>query len=295
MNYEIKSAVTDNRKHSYSFVVTSYLILFLSACSPALILEYQPELVENVLETRVRHRLKQVRKQPQNRVLLQKACTDLVKFGYGFQMEKADRLILQDYTKGRVIYKEAQEIFKQAIDYGEQALMLKYPQYRNWLSDTSIVLKFSQVDVPLLYWTAAAYAGTISASRGDLEWVILLPRVGLLLSEAMKLDPGWNKGSLYSAMITYTVSQPNPPQNAEKIARDYFHQAIQASKGQDAGSYVALAESVAKKNQNKDEFRNLLTTALAIDINADSELRLNNVIAQKRAQWLLDNIDEFFY
>lgn len=291
----IKNTVTGSHKHLFYVVFTLALTFLISACSPALVLERRPEVVEKVLKKRVDHRLKQIQKHPDDIQLLEKSCQDLVKYGYGFLMEKADRRILEDYAAGRAIYREAQGIFSQAIDFGEQALMLKHPQYRSWLADTSLDLEFAPGDVSLLYWTAAAYAGAISASRGNLEWVIQLPRVGYLLAAGLKIDPDWSKGAFYSAMITYTISQPNPPANAEEIARNYFKKAVTASRGLDAGPYLALAESVAKKNQNREEFQRLLNTALAIDINADSELRLNNIIAQKRAQWLLDHMDEFFY
>ena len=49
------------------------------------------------------------------------------------------------------------------------------------------------------------------------------------------------------------------------------------------------------KCKNKDEFIKLLNQALDIDINSNPELRLANIISQKRAEWLLTNVDEFFY
>ena len=290
-----KNTVTGTNKHLFYVVLILSLTLLISGCSPALVLQHRPEVVEKILKKRVEHRLKQIQKHPDDVQLLEKSCQDLVKYGYGFLMEKADRLILDDYGAGRAIYREAQDIFRQAIEFGERALTTKHPQYSSWLADTSLALEFTPADVSLLYWTAAAYAGAISASRGNLEWVIQLPKVGYLLAAGMKVNPDWSKGAIYSAMITYTISQPNPPANAEEIARKYFKQAVTASRGLDAGPYLALAESVAKKNQNREEFQHLLNTVLAIDINADSELRLNNIIAQKRAQWLLDHVDEFFY
>ena len=56
-----------------------------------------------------------------------------------------------------------------------------------------------------------------------------------------------------------------------------------------------MAESVSIPNQDRNEFTNLLYKAINIDINADPDLRLANIINKKRAEWLLDNIDEFFY
>jgi hypothetical protein len=38
----------------------------------------------------------------------------------------------------------------------------------------------------------------------------------------------------------------------------------------------------------------LLHKALAVDLEADPEHRLMNLIAQRRARWLLERIDELF-
>ena len=67
------------------------------------------------------------------------------------------------------------------------------------------------------------------------------------------------------------------------------------SNGLDLGPYVTLAESVMISTQNRNEFTNLLYKALNIDMKADPDLALANQINRNRAQWLMDNIDEFFY
>ena len=63
----------------------------------------------------------------------------------------------------------------------------------------------------------------------------------------------------------------------------------------DASPYISLAENVCIPNQDRNNFINLLYKALNIDMDTEPDLRLTNYINQKRAQWLLDNIDEFFY
>jgi predicted anti-sigma-YlaC factor YlaD len=55
-----------------------------------------------------------------------------------------------------------------------------------------------------------------------------------------------------------------------------------------------MAESVAVAEQDPVEFQKLLGQALAIDADAVPEQRLANLIAQKRARWLLSRADELF-
>ena len=239
---------------------------------------------------------KSLLKSPNDPILLQKGCKALTLYTFGFIMEEADRLIRTDYNGGKEVYSQANKHFNQAVQYGNKSLMLKFEKYNDWISHQSdLIPKFNDEDVPNLFWTAAAYGGAIKSSRGNPEWVILLPRVGQLLETALTIDSNWNKGAIYSAMISYTMSRPDPPNKKESISEDFFKKAVIASNGLDLGPYIALAESVMIPTQNRNEFTNLLYKALNIDMKADPDLALANQINRNRAQWLMDNIDEFFY
>ncbi|MEA1882241.1 MAG: TRAP transporter TatT component family protein [Candidatus Marinimicrobia bacterium] len=267
------------------------------ACSPAVVvLEHKPELAKRSFRYFVDRAEKLIAKSPENPGRLIDGCETLTKYSFGFTMEEADRLVMEDYRGGNELYEEANQAFAKAVDYGDRALTIKYSSYQDWLlGRVSTMPEFNETDLPFLFWTAGAYGGAIKSSRGNPKWVILLPRVGRLLEAALSVDPDWNKGILYSAMISYTMSRHDTPVNKEKIAGDYFEKAVKSSNGLDLGPYVTMAESVSITTQNRNEFTNLLYKALNIDMMAVPDLRLTNHISRNRAQWLLDNIDEFFY
>ncbi|MFZ2445210.1 MAG: TRAP transporter TatT component family protein, partial [Syntrophobacteraceae bacterium] len=73
-----------------------------------------------------------------------------------------------------------------------------------------------------------------------------------------------------------------------------FARAVQLAGGRRAAPLVAFAETVDVSTQDRAEFKELLDRALAIDIDAAPEQRLANVIAQRRARWLLDRMDRLF-
>ena len=116
-----------------------------------------------------------------------------------------------------------------------------------------------------------------------------------MLDAVIEKDSLWNNGAALAALITYTMNNPEISGKNEELARRYFNTAVSASNGTDLGPYIAIAESVSKLNQNRDEFIQLLNQALDIDINSNPDLRLANIISRKRAEWLLANVDEFFY
>ena len=267
------------------------------ACSPSLVLlENKPEWAEDGFLYYVNGIEKKLVKNPENPELLQKGCESWTKYTYGFIMEKADRIIMDDYIGGKVLYAQANENFTKAVLYGDKSFSIKHLDYDRWIGgQTNQSPDFTEYEIPYLFWTAAAYGGAISSSRGNPEWVIKLPRVGYLLEAAIKINSEWNKGALYTAMISYTMSRHDAPENKVEIARSYFDKAVKSSDGLDLSPYVTFAESVSIATQNRNEFTNLLYKALNIDIMADDDLRLTNHIGRNRAQWLVDNIDELFY
>jgi len=115
------------------------------------------------------------------------------------------------------------------------------------------------------------------------------------LENALAIDPNWNYGSLYSAMIPYTLSSPDAPVNASLVAEGYYRKALVASDGKDLGLHVSFAENVLIVRQNRNEFVRLLTLVLESNDRGIKELEVGNYMAKKRAQWLLGRTEDLFY
>jgi hypothetical protein len=233
---------------------------------------------------------------PDDREMLLTALSSFTMYSYGFIMEDAEKLVLEDYSAGNDVYDRANKLFKRALRYGVHGMELKYPEFTNWWEKREIDKNpFMEEDITYLYWISAALGGLISSSQGNPIYVVDLPKVGWLLEKSLELDESWNNGALYSAMISFTMSRPDAVTNREQLARSYFDKAIEASSGEDCSVYVRFAESVCIKNQNKDEFIEKLNYVLRFNIESVKELQLTNTMAQSRAKWLMERIDELFY
>jgi len=57
---------------------------------------------------------------------------------------------------------------------------------------------------------------------------------------------------------------------------------------------VSTAGRVSASIQNKKEFQSLLKEDLAFDINRTPERRVENLVAQRQAEWPLRSIAELF-
>ncbi|NQV37461.1 MAG: hypothetical protein HQ509_05570 [Candidatus Marinimicrobia bacterium] len=234
---------------------------------------------------------------PNNESLLESASSAYTMYAYAFILEDAKRMKAENYQASKKEFSRALNLFLRGKEYGIRALEQKYPNIREILVDQPSVDEFSfqEDDIELIYWTAVAIAGTISSSLGNSEYLIHLPMIGWLFEHALRLNADWNNGSIYTAMISYSISRPDAGTNAEQLARMNFDKAIAASHGLDCSPYVSLAETVSIKTQNRKEFEELLKTALEIDVDQDLNNRLANILAQDRAKWLLEQTDELFY
>lgn len=278
------------------FLIGSLLLFIATGCTPVYFLSHHPNLSEKVFALKVNRAVQKAEKNPLNSNLLLEAQKRLTQYGYIFQLEIGDRIIYEDYLTSKQVYKEAEQSFFKALVLGKNALKIAYPDFDKWLSNPEqIQINFEIQHVSNLYWTAVSLGGLVKAGKGAPESIVLLPQVGLLLHTALKLDPNWGNGRIYSALISYIMSEY--PVSGEKIkrAKYFFDEAIKLSDGKDGGVYLAYAESVSVKNQDKEEFIQLLDKALAIPSTNDEEINLQNLIAGNRAKWLLSRIDELFY
>jgi len=285
----------------------SYLLisLFICSCSPTLyVLDKNPQLAGRIYKitslAKVDQRLKN---DPNDLEAFALNVESLTTYAFGFLIEESDRMMLENYSKANDLESQAHNYFVEAVQYGDSALSYIDYNFYKWLisNDGSEIVDNLEIEhkeehFRLFYWTAAAYGGAISSSGGDPKWIVKLPRVGKLLNSIVSIDSSWNNGAALTALISYTMNNPLlAPNEADSISNNLFQKAIQASGGKDMGPYLTYAESVSKTRQKKDEFIFLLNEALKIDIKSSKEFQLTNTISKNRAEWLLDNIDEFFY
>lgn len=219
---------------------------------------------------------------PNHRGLLLTAARGFVLYAYAYVHYDAERAALDDLARAR------------ALRAREQS----YPGFADTLSSQPEVaarmvgMGADDQDVALLYWTAACLGLAISVSKRQPAMLARLPEVEALLDRALELDESWNAGALHEFKIIWAAARPGGGEPGE--FRDHYERALALSKGQRASVYVAYAEAVALPRQDRTAFVALLEKALAVDPDADPEHRLLNLIAQRRARWLLEHLDALF-
>ncbi|HZN03016.1 MAG TPA: TRAP transporter TatT component family protein [Candidatus Polarisedimenticolia bacterium] len=253
-----------------------------------------PDLVADALPFGLKLMESLLESSPDHPGLLRAACKGFTVYTYAYVDAEAERMEESDLDAARAMRARARRLYLRAWGYGERGLALAAKRAPAILADPrAAVAAMKEKDVPLLYWSAAALGLAISDSRGDAEMIARLPAVEALLDRARALDPDWGEGALDEFDIVLAGTRPGAPLDEERLRADY-ERALRLSEGKRASLFVGYAEQSAVKRQDPAEFRDLLDRALAIDPDAHTSIRLANLVAQRRARWLLDHVDSLF-
>ena len=271
-----------------------FIGLFFSACSSNKDLMFGASIAEYAIPISFKSHEKKIKNDSFNPAVYLNASKSLTQYSYGILMEKADRLMYVDYYTARDYYSESLDLFLTSRSYMVQALALRHSDFESKMMKKERV-SFKIDDIPYLYWLSGSMAGSIQASQGDPEYLIDLTNIRWLLENAIALDPSWEKGSLYAAMMSVYLNDLSGDQDSERKALEYFELADRAANGYNISIYVTLAESFAVSKQDKSYFLELIDKALTIDISKDRDMKQANTISKLRAKWLLTRVDELFY
>ena len=233
---------------------------------------------------------------PDHRGLLLAATRGFTQYAYVYVQLPADALEARDVARAYAQRDRARNLYLRARDYGLRGLGLSEGDAaRALFFDPQAALSATTIeDVPLLYWTAVAWAAAIALGKDSPALIAGLPAVDALIARAVALDADFDNGTLQSFLIGYEMSRPNAAPDAPARARAHFERAVALSGGQQAAPYVSLAEAVAAPARDRQAFDALLIQALQIDPAARPDWRLANLVMQRRARWLRAHAKELF-
>ena len=99
---------------------------------------------------------------------------------------------------------------------------------------------------------------------------------------------------LFRSFIIWYASHPKAEGGGPDKAREAMEKARAASQNKKLAPLVSYSEAVAVDQQNKAEFTKLLQQAAEFDVDSEPDFRLANIIAQRRARWLLSRTQDLF-
>lgn len=254
-----------------------------------------PELVRDALPFGLKTMESLLAVVPTHQGLLLTLCKGYTTYAYAFVQSEGDLLVNSDYAKAQALHTRALHMDLRARAYGLRGLEARYRGITDQLrlDPATAVARIQKRDVPMLYWTAAAWGSAISLGKDQPELLADLPAIRALIDRGLQLDEGYEGGALHEAMIVLDAL-PEAMGGSESRARGHFARAVELSHDGRPGPYVTLAQSVCVLRQDRAEFRTLLEKALTFDPDHDPPNRLATIVTQRKARALLDHQDEFF-
>ncbi len=234
---------------------------------------------------------------PENREMLLTTGQSFAMYAYAFVQLPAEMLPDEEFEEALAMTQRAKKLYIRGRNYILMALELKYPEFSDYITSEdweNTVELIELEDIPFIYWAGMSWMGAFIADPWDAQLNATKKRAVALMFKVLELDETYDNGGVHGFFLAYYGALPEAMGGNEEKARYHFNKALEYSNNQSAAPYVALASTVCINNQYVDEFRNLLNSALEINVDEIPETRLLNILAQRKAQWFLDHIDYFF-
>lgn len=187
---------------------------------------------------------------------------------------------------------------RKALDYSRRALCLQVPETCNMhrrphAEYLPLLDNVDEDDVATLYSYAASWIGWIQAHRDNLAAVADLPKAQSALERVLALDEDFKQGDAHLYLGVLHSLIPASLGGKHDIAKKHFERAIALSGGRNLMAKLLYAEHYARMNFDRALHDRLLNAVVAADPHQPG-YTLPNVLAQKRAQALLADADDFF-
>ncbi|HOD13805.1 MAG TPA: TRAP transporter TatT component family protein [Spirochaetota bacterium] len=266
-----------------------------TASGTALTGDDDPELVGDALPFALKLYEILIEKGSDNPGLYLAAGSGFIMYSNAFVQGPAELLPDQEFEKKEKMIVRSKKLYLRGRDYVLQGIELKHSGFAKSLDNGTLhdlLASMKADDVPYLYWAGAGWMAAYAADPFDVGVGVGVRNAAAMMEAALGLDEAFGGGSIHEFFISYYGSLPQSMGGSEEKARHHFKRAVELSKGLKASPYVALASTVSVKNQNMKEFVELLNRALAVDVSEKTDTRLANILAQRKARWLLEHRDD---
>lgn len=285
-----------------------------------------PELVGDALPFALKMYETILAQSPDHEGLLLATGSGFISYANAFVATPASMLPFEEWEKQEADQVRAKKLYLRGRDYLIHALDVRYPGFAEVLASTKpeaadelavFLDEMDEDDVPYLYWAGAGWVAAFALDAFDLDLAFTVTRAEKLMVRALELDETYSDGSIHAFLVQYYASLP-PSMGGDKEKAEYHHQrALEIADGRLAGPYVSYAEVMVLPRQAEvelpptddpddiqdfyaeieaiaDEFVGLMEQALAVDPDAYPPARLINILTQEKAQWYIDNLEDFF-
>ncbi len=152
---------------------------------------------------------------PRHEGLLLSAASGFTQYAFAFVQSEADYVEGKDLARATELRARARKLYARALRYGLRGLEVRHPGFEAGLRDDALREKAlaaaTTADVPLLYWTGAAWGAAISLSKENAELTADQGLAEALERRALALDEGFGRGAVHDFFIAFEGGVRPPP------------------------------------------------------------------------------------
>ncbi len=226
-----------------------------------------------------------IRMDPGNSNLILNACKGYFGYSLGF---------VEDEDPER-----AGGFYLRARDYGLKLLSVN-PSIVSTIKSNDIdgfrleIGKMKKKDLPLLFWTGNSWASYINLNRTDMDALADQSYVDVLMQKVLELDEEYFFASSHMYFGVVLGERGIGGGNLEK-SKQHFQKCFELTGSKFLLAYVMYAQYYAINAFDEEVFVSSLKKVLETPASVLPEFQLLNVIAKKKAEFLLKNRDEYFF
>jgi hypothetical protein len=192
----------------------------------------------------------------------------------------------------------AQRMSTKALSYAEQALclsnktfcQLRDMDFKHFAEKANLINKDNIND---WYIFGSIWAGWIKANSGSMTAIAQLPKITLIMENILQVDEHWQNDEAHLYLGVLKTLLPPALGGKPEQGRFHFEKVIAHSKGKNLMAKVFFAEKYARLVFDQSLHDRLLQEVIEADPYVKN-MTLMNVLAQEKAQQLLESSAEYF-
>ncbi|MDR0707790.1 MAG: TRAP transporter TatT component family protein [Treponema sp.] len=284
------------------FALAAGISLFAASCSLTTMAmrSSNPEFIGKQIPGVLEKNERKLEKSPDDEALILETGSLYVMYANAFVQGPADMLPSYEFDRKEAEKSRARADYLRGVEILNAGLEKKYPGFAEAYNSgdvenmRAVMERTVKEDAAYLYWITAGSLCAYSLNPMDFALGMKIKALEVMIDRAYELDPDFNSGAIDDFYILFYASLPEGLVGDKSMIDEHFRLAVEKSGGLLAGPYISYAQSVAKPNQDYEGFKMNLEKALAIDPDKDRDNRLVNTINQRKARYLLDNIEDYF-
>ena len=255
-----------------------------------------PQLMADALPLAMKLYETILEKNPTHADMHRATATVFCSYSYAFIHFAADTLPSEMSDTKLAMYQRAKKMYLRAREYGLTGLELRHPGFRETFktSADSALSLMTKKDCDLLYWTGLSWMGAFTCDKFDMKMALSVPKAVKLMKKVAELNPSYGNGAIDEFLITFYGAMPSSMGGDPEKAKVHFERALELTKENSAGPYLAYAAVAAIPTQNQELFDELITAAVEINPEDERNNLLFRTIQQEKAKWYMNHSADFF-